>query len=159
MTDHVLVRLKTNGGILMICFLPELSRSPSSKASSLETVVDHIMYAVEKVGFEHVGIGSDFDGMLEGPRGVEDVTCYPALVAELLKRGMKEDHVKGVMGLNIIRVMAAVENVARQETRQQRQQQEGRVVTLLEDQISEIWTPEQKGMLREQGRKRGLVSD
>lgn len=144
----------------MICFLPELSRSPSSRESSLETVVDHIMHAVEKVGFEHVGIGSDFDGMLEGPRGVDDVTCYPALVTELLKREMKEDHVKGVTGLNIIRVMAAVENVARQEKQQQQQQkQEGRVVTLLEDEISEIWTPEQKGMLKEQGRKRGLVSD
>lgn len=117
------------------------------------------MHAVEKVGFEHVGIGSDFDGMLEGPRGADDVTCYPALLAELIKQGMKEDHVKGVMGLNIIRVMAAVENVGRKKKQQQYKQQERSPETVLEDEISEIWTPEQKGMLRDQGRKRGLVSN
>ena len=116
------------------------------------------MHAVEKVGFEHVGIGSDFDGMLEGPKGVDDVTCYPALLAELIKRGMKEDHVKCVMGLNMIRVMAAVENMAGTEKQQQYQQRGRSPVPVSEDEISEIWTPEQMGMLSEQGRKRRLVS-
>lgn len=142
--------LKSNGGLVMICFLPELSKSAPDTASSLKSVADHIMYAVSKVGYEHVGIGSDFDGMLEGPDGVDDVTCYPALVAELLGRNMKEDHVKAVMGLNVIRVMAAVEAVASHETSQG--------LSVLNDEIPSIWTPEQKQMLVNQGQKRGLTA-
>ncbi|KAL2412769.1 Dipeptidase gliJ [Exophiala dermatitidis] len=149
-TDQVLAKLKDNGGIIMICFLPELSKSAPDVASSLQSVADHIIYAVSKVGYEHVGIGSDFDGMLEGPEGLDDVACYPALIAELLRRNMREEHVKAVMGLNVIRVMAGVEAIARRETEQG--------VPALNDQIPSIWTAEQKQMLIKQGQRRGLLA-
>ncbi|KAJ9612676.1 hypothetical protein H2204_015017 [Knufia peltigerae] len=147
-TDQVFAKLKANRGLIMICFLPELSKSTTGAGSSLQTVVDHIMYAVSEVGCDHVGIGSDFDGMLEGPDGAGDVSCYPALIAELLARKMSENNVKKIMGLNVIRVMAGVEGVARQEGLQGR--------PALYDQIPRIWTPEQKRMLLDQGQKRGL---
>ncbi|KIW36383.1 hypothetical protein, variant [Exophiala oligosperma] len=147
-TDQVFAKLKANRGLIMICFLPELSKSTTGAGSSLHTVVDHIMYAVSEVGCDHVGIGSDFDGMLEGPDGAGDVSCYPALIAELLARKMSENNVKKIMGLNVIRVMAGVEGVARQEGLQGR--------PALYDQIPRIWTPEQKRMLLDQGQKRGL---
>lgn len=134
----------------MICLLPELLTSRVGDRSSLHSVVDHILYAVERIGYQHVGIGSDFDGMLEGPEGADDVTCYPALVSELLRRGMGEDNVKAVIGLNIIRVMAKVEMVAQQE--------QCKSTVPLRDELEAVWTSTQKDMIVEQGRKRKLNS-
>jgi membrane dipeptidase len=65
-------------------------------------------------GIDHVGIGSDFDGV-EGmlPGGMEDVSKLPAVTYELLKRGYSENDVKKVLGENLLRVMAEVEAVAK----------------------------------------------
>jgi membrane dipeptidase len=59
-----------------------------------------------------VGIGSDFDGFTGPPDGLEDVSCYPALLAELLRRGYTEEDVKKVAGLNLLRVMREAEQVS-----------------------------------------------
>jgi len=59
-----------------------------------------------------VGIGSDFDGMPKGPVGLNDVSGYPLLLAELLDRGYSREDVAKVAGLNVLRVMADVERVA-----------------------------------------------
>jgi membrane dipeptidase len=68
---------------------------------------------VRKVaGIDHVGIGSDFDGISSTPEGLQDVSTYPALVAELLRRGYSDEDVKKVLGLNLLRVMREAERVA-----------------------------------------------
>ena len=63
-------------------------------------------------GIDHVGLGSDFDGITSVPVGLEDVSTYPALIVELLKRGYTDDDVKKILGLNLLRVMRQVERVA-----------------------------------------------
>ena len=78
----------------------------------LGQVADHIEHIRQVAGVDHVGIGSDFDGITEVPDGLEDVSKFPDLIAELLRRGWTELDVKKVAGLNILRVMRAAERVA-----------------------------------------------
>jgi membrane dipeptidase len=78
----------------------------------LNVVADHIDYIRNVAGVDHVGIGSDLDGIEDTPVGLEDVSTYPALMAELLKRGWTPEDVKKVAGLNVLRVMRQVEAVA-----------------------------------------------
>jgi len=61
---------------------------------------------------DHVGIGSDFDGIDITPEGLEDVSKYPALTAELLSRGWSDEDVKKFLGLNVLRAMRQAEAVA-----------------------------------------------
>jgi membrane dipeptidase len=75
-------------------------------------VADHIDHVRRIAGIDHVGIGSDFDGITSTPVGLEDVSKYPALVVELLRRGYSDDDVKKVLGLNLLRVMRAAEATA-----------------------------------------------
>jgi membrane dipeptidase len=72
-------------------------------------VADHIEHVARMAGVDHVGIGSDFDGVDMLPAGLEDVSCYPNLTAELLRRGWGETEVHKVLGENVLRVMAASE--------------------------------------------------
>jgi membrane dipeptidase len=81
--------------------------------ATLRQVADHIDYIRRMAGVDHVGIGSDFDGITEVPDGLEDVSKFPDLIAELLRRGWSDLDVKKVAGLNILRVMRAAEQVAR----------------------------------------------
>jgi len=64
------------------------------------------------VGVDHVGLGSDFDGITEVPVGLEDVSKFPDLIAELLRRGWTEQDVQKVAGLNLLRVLRGAERVA-----------------------------------------------
>lgn len=75
-------------------------------------VVDHIEYMAEVCGIDHVGIGSDYDGVNVLPEGLEDVSCYPAISAELLRRGWQEADIRKVLGDNVLRVLATAEHVA-----------------------------------------------
>jgi membrane dipeptidase len=59
-----------------------------------------------------VGIGSDFEGFDGPPDGLEDVSCYPALLAELMRRGYTKQDIQKVAGLNLLRVMREVEKVS-----------------------------------------------
>ena len=77
------------------------------------TVANHIDHIVRVAGIDHVGLGSDFDGVSMLPQGLDDVSCYPALTAELLRRGYSESEVKKVIGGNLLRVMRACEASAR----------------------------------------------
>jgi len=61
---------------------------------------------------DHIGLGSDFDGISSTPAGLEDVSTFPALVAELLRRGWSDGDVKRVIGLNVLRVMREAERAA-----------------------------------------------
>ncbi|PYS84085.1 MAG: membrane dipeptidase [Acidobacteria bacterium] len=75
-------------------------------------VVDHIDHIVRLVGVEHVGVGSDFDGIQATPAGLSSVAELPNLTAELLRRGYSEEDVDKILGGNILRVMEEVERGA-----------------------------------------------
>jgi membrane dipeptidase len=84
---------------------------PVPKASLLQ-VVDHIEHIRKIAGIDHIGLGGDFDGITSVPVGLEDVSAYPVLLAELLRRGYSDDDVKKIAGRNILRVMRAAEAAA-----------------------------------------------
>ena len=63
------------------------------------------------VGVDHVGLGSDFDGITEVPVGLENVSKFPDLIAELLRRGWSEQDIRKVAGLNALRVLREAERV------------------------------------------------
>jgi membrane dipeptidase len=79
---------------------------------TVANVADHIERVREVAGVEHVGIGGDFDGYSVMPAGLEDVSCYPALIAELISRGWSEADLAALTRGNIIRVLADAESVA-----------------------------------------------
>jgi len=80
--------------------------------ATLAQVADHIDHIRAVAGVDHVGLGSDFDGITEVPVGLEDVSKFPDLIAELLRRGWSEQDVRKVAGLNELRVLRATEQVA-----------------------------------------------
>jgi membrane dipeptidase len=88
------------------------AQHPGPKAT-LAQVADHIEHIRDVAGIDHVGLGSDFDGISRTPAGLEDVSKYPALIAELLRRGWPAEDVRKVAGENILRVMREVEAAAR----------------------------------------------
>ena len=110
--DDVLWMLKANGGVVMVTFYPEYIRCRDPNGASLADVADHIQYIGQLIGFQHVGLGSDFDGMAKGPLGLEDVSKYPALVRKLVERGLSDEAIAGVVGGNVLRVLRQVELVA-----------------------------------------------
>jgi membrane dipeptidase len=73
----------------------------------IEAVVEHVLHAVEIAGVEHVGIGSDFDGILRTPEGLEDASCYLRLGERLRARGMGAGELDLILGRNMERVFAA----------------------------------------------------
>ena len=80
--------------------------------ATLEQVADHIEHIKQVAGIDHVGIGSDFDGIPDTPRGLEGVDRYPALLVELMKRGWSDTAVAKLAGDNVLRVMAEAERVS-----------------------------------------------
>jgi membrane dipeptidase len=81
--------------------------------ASLEDVLDHFDHVVALVGVDHVGIGSDYDGVGDSlPTGLKDVSAYPNLVEGLLKRGYREADVRKILGENLLRVWQAVDDYA-----------------------------------------------
>ncbi len=76
---------------------------------SLQTLMDHFDYIAKLIGVDHVGIGSDFDGIRVTPLDMNDVTFLPNITRELLKRGYTERDVKKILGGNFLRVLEAVE--------------------------------------------------
>jgi len=81
--------------------------------AELSDVVDHIDHVVQLVGIDHVGLGSDFDGVGDSlPAGLKDVSGYPNLIRALLERGYSEGDIRKICGENLLRVWAEVERVA-----------------------------------------------
>lgn len=74
--------------------------------ATVQQVADHVEHVRAVAGLEHVGIGGDYDGCDELPVGLEDVTGYPALIAELIDRGWSESELAALTGENVLRVMA-----------------------------------------------------
>jgi membrane dipeptidase len=131
--DDVLDRVQRNGGVVMATFIPRfLSDQPiaivkrrselsaiaaqdadaSAPARGIALFCDHLAYLRDRVGEDHIGIGSDFYGG-NMPVGLSDAGCYPALFAELIRRGWKEAQLAKLAGLNVLRVLAEVERIGR----------------------------------------------
>ena len=85
---------------------------PLAHPATLNDVADHIDHVRKVAGIDHVGVGGDYEGFDGPPEGLEDVTCYPALLAELLRRGYTADDIKKVAGLNLLRVFHEAEAVS-----------------------------------------------
>ena len=86
--------------------------NPEPRAT-LAQVADHIDHIKAVAGIDHIGFGSDFDGITSVVSGLEDVSTFPQLVRELLRRGYRDDEIRQIAGRNILRVMRRVEEVAR----------------------------------------------
>ncbi|HTH00621.1 MAG TPA: dipeptidase [Vicinamibacterales bacterium] len=85
---------------------------PGPRATVAEAA-NHIDHIRKVAGIDHIGLGSDFDGITQVPQGLEDVSKFPSLIAELFRRGYKDDEIKKILGQNILRVMRDVEKVSR----------------------------------------------
>ncbi len=121
--DDILRELPRNGGVVMINFYSgfivpteELKRDKEARGT-LNNVADHVEHAIKTAGIDHVGLGGDFDGINRTPVGLEDVSTYPALTQELVNRGYNREQLHKVLGGNILRVLRAAENIARQSPR------------------------------------------
>ncbi|KAF1815864.1 hypothetical protein P152DRAFT_455578 [Eremomyces bilateralis CBS 781.70] len=121
--DDVLQLVKRRGSVVMINFSPDFIACKESGSSTglpdsvpedatLQQVVKHIKHIGELIGYEHVGLGSDFDGLESTPKGLEDVSKYPKLVETLLEEGLTEEQLAGIVGRNVLRVWKETEQVA-----------------------------------------------
>ncbi|HEY6642032.1 dipeptidase [Povalibacter sp.] len=146
--DDILVRLRQNGGVIMITFvagfidpaigavqkpaMDEFKRRSQGKSieeqqqlrdeifgklqlprTSIAKVADHFDHVRKVAGVEHIGIGGDFDGNSDWPEGLSDVSMYPNLFAELIRRGWTDRELELVAGGNVLRVLEQAESVAR----------------------------------------------
>lgn len=87
--------------------------NPQAPRPTVSDVADHVDRIRQVAGIDHVGYGSDFDGIDCAPQGLDDVSRFPALTAELLRRGYSDEDAKKVIGLNLLRVMRQAEATAR----------------------------------------------
>lgn len=90
-----------------------IQRTPMP-SGTIHDVLDHIMHMVEVAGAEHVGIGSDFDGVDSLPKQLENVSTYPLLTQGMLDRGLTADQIRLILGENVMRVMRKAEAVAKE---------------------------------------------
>lgn len=125
--DNVLQMVAKNGGVVMVTFVPgfisqavaDFNAKPEAERkgltapkATLSQVADHIDHIRKVAGIDHIGLGGDFDGITDVVEGLEDVSKYPDLTAELLKRGYSDADVRKIIGQNVLRVMRQAEKVA-----------------------------------------------
>ena len=96
----------------------EWRKAHPAPRATLSQVADQIEYVRRVAGVDHVGIGGDFDGITEVVQGLEDVSTYPALFAELARRGWSDGDLRKLAGENFLRVFAAAEAVAKRMQRE-----------------------------------------
>ncbi|KAI9781434.1 MAG: hypothetical protein M1839_006028 [Geoglossum umbratile] len=143
--DSLLSLVKSTNSLIMVNFNPDFVSCTGSHDSltglpdfypansTIEHVVTHIKHIGDLIGYAHVGLGSDFDGIPGTPRGLNDVSKYPALVAEMLRQGVSDEGASKVVGGNMLRVWRDVEAVA------ERLQREGQ--RPMEDDLRAIYHP------------------
>lgn len=121
--DDVLQLVKQTNSIVMVNFSPDFISCIDTgnengipdfypDNSTLSQVANHITYIGDLIGYDHVGLGSDFDGIASTPSGLDDVSKFPDLFAELLERGISDEDAAKIAGGNILRVWKDVEDVA-----------------------------------------------
>jgi membrane dipeptidase len=94
--------------------LAQWQREHPIPTGSVRNVVDHIEHIVRIAGIDHVGLGSDFDGISTVPRQLEDVSCYPYITQELLNRGRSREEIHKILGGNLLRAFRGAEEVSKQ---------------------------------------------
>lgn len=110
--DEVLQLTKQNNGLVMINFYkPYIDCAPTNTSGNISTVADHIDHVKNLVGVDYVGIGADYDGVPELVEGLEDVSTYPYLFEELIRRGWTDADLIKLAGGNLLRVFRDVEAV------------------------------------------------
>jgi membrane dipeptidase len=118
--DDVLRRLAANGGVIMITFVPQFlseefaawadgPRTEQAPVVTIADVADHVEHARAVAGIDHIGLGGDFDGTDIFPEGLDGVDGYPALLAELARRGWGVSELAALTGGNILRVLRATD--------------------------------------------------
>ena len=105
MTDEMIEAMADRGGVMGMNFAPSFVHPTQV---TVQGVVNHIDHIVDLVGPDHVGLGSDFDGIPYTPVGLEDVTRMPNITAELVERGYAEEDVRKVLGENHLRLIKEV---------------------------------------------------
>lgn len=122
--DDILKLVKKRNSVVMVNFSPDFVScvaNPNNENgiptfyppnSTIQHVVEHIKYIGNLIGFEHVGLGSDFDGIPTTPEGLDDVSKFPTLVAEMLEQGITDKQAGLVVGGNVLRVWKGVDEVA-----------------------------------------------
>lgn len=114
MTDEMIRNLASAGGVIQINFYPVFLDSSFTYSEGMDMsarpsyryIADHIDHVVSLVGTDHVGIGSDFDGIEVTPKGMEDISMMPVLFDELRKRGYSEADLEKIASGNFFRVMS-----------------------------------------------------
>ena len=91
----------------------EWTKAHPAPLALLSDAADHIDHIRKVAGIDHIGLGGDFDGISSVPQGLEDVSKYPSLTAELLRRGYKDDEVRKILGQNVLRVMREAEKASK----------------------------------------------
>jgi len=86
--------------------------NPRRNVCRAADVLDHIDHVVQVAGVDHVGLGSDYDGVPALPRQLEDVSTYPVLTQGMLNRGYSESQIRKILGGNVMRVFRDAEVVA-----------------------------------------------
>jgi membrane dipeptidase len=118
MTDEMIKALGQKGGVIQInfsCgFLKKGAGTNGAPPATLADVVAHINHAVQIAGVDAVGLGSDFDGITCAPVGLDSVDKWPNLTRALLEEGYTAEEIRKIYGENTLRVMAAVEQTAKQ---------------------------------------------
>ena len=109
--DSILERMPGNGGVVMQVFFPPYLDVQDSIAS-ISDVADHIEHIRDVAGINHVGLGSDFDGIPSYVDGLEDVSTFPALFMELARRGWSDEDLGKLAGENLLRVLRQSEATA-----------------------------------------------
>ncbi|CEJ94526.1 hypothetical protein VHEMI10050 [[Torrubiella] hemipterigena] len=123
--DHILQLVKKRNSVVMVTGLPDFISCVDAgnengmpdfypANSTLRQIARHIVYIGDLIGYDHVGIGTDFDGFFGPAKGFEDVTKYPALVAEMLRLGVSRKDAAKVVGGNVVRVWKEVDAIARE---------------------------------------------
>ncbi len=127
MTDEMLRAVARNGGVVMVnlqdTFVDPAKagyvkgawhyvRNLGWKRTPLAMAIDHIDHVVEVAGIDHTGLGSDFAGTVFMPEDLEDVSKFPNVTLELLRRGYGEEEIRKILGGNALRVMEEAERVA-----------------------------------------------
>ncbi|KAF4455231.1 membrane dipeptidase [Fusarium austroafricanum] len=121
--DNVLQLVKKRNSLVMVNIAPDFISCVDTgnengipefypQNSTLAHAAQHIIYIGNLIGYDHVGIGTDFDGIPSVPEGLEDVTKYPDLIAELLRQGVSNVEAAKVVGGNLLRVWKDVDTVA-----------------------------------------------
>lgn len=118
-SDKVLKMTAENGGVVMINFMSgyivpqDVLEKNKNARGDYKLVCDHIEHVIKFAGIDHVGIGSDYDGVSSLPIGLDDVSYYPNITQELLNRGHSADDIHKILGGNVLRVLEEAEAVSK----------------------------------------------